>query len=410
MSLKNAVGGVGLLAGTAIGGAILALPVATAHLGFSYTVVLYITCWFFMTLGALYLLEANLFTGYGTNLISMAEKTLGRFGKGFALVIYLILLYSLTAAYLSGTGAWLERIFQHFHVNFSPVYCALTMTLITMIVIFLGTFVTDWINRFLMIGLLGAFGTLLYSTLGHVQANLLFAQPFTWDVHPFPLTITAFGSAIVIPTLTEYLHGKAKQLVSIVLIGSLIPLFVYITWELCIIGTLPFEGADGLLAIQQAGHPATDVPKALQKSLESSLITTMASYFSIFALSTSLLGVTLALFDFLADGLHIKKNLFGKLKLSLMAFVPPLMFVIFYPKGFVMTLSFAGIFASLLLGILPALMVWRGRYVYNLPSSLRVIGGRPLLLVALAFFIGVISVECVTQFENLKHVYESLVD
>lgn len=401
MSLKNAIGGVGLLAGTAIGAAILALPVATAHLGFMYTVMLYVICWFFMTLGALYLLEANLFTGYGTNLISMAEKTLGSFGKSFALIIYLILLYALTAAYLSGAGAWLGKISHYFHIELNATYSAVIATMLTMFVIFLGTFVTDWVNRFLMIGLLCVFTTLLFSAVEHIESSFLFAQPFIWDVRPFPLIITAFGSAIVIPTLTDYLHGKANQLVWVVLIGSIIPLLVYIAWELCIIGTLPLDGNDGLLTIQKMGHPATDVPLALQKRLGIPLITNMSSYFSIFALTTSLLGVTLSLFDFLADGLHIKKNTFGKLKLSVIAFVPPLLFVVFFPQGFNMILSFAGIFVSLLLGILPVVMVWRGRYVFQFPSSLKIVGGRALLLLTLTFFISVIAVECFNQYENV---------
>lgn len=401
MSLKNAVGGVGLLAGTAIGAAILALPVATAHLGFIYTVMLYLICWFFMTVGALYLLEANLFTGYGTNLISMAEKTLGNGGKVFSLFTYLILLYALTAAYLSGAYAWLTQALHYFNVNVEPVYCAVATTLLTMIVIFMGTFVTDWVNRLLMIGLLGTFGALLFASVEHIQLDLLLSQSFVWDIRPFPLTITAFGSAIVIPTITDYLHGKPKQLLWVVLIGSVIPLLVYICWEMCITGTIPASGAEGLIAIQQSGHPATDVTLALEKRIGDPWITATSTYFSIFALITSLLGVTLSLFDFLADGLRIKKSVSGKLILSFIAFLPPLLVVIFYPKGYSTTLSFAGIFASLLLGILPALIVWRGRYSFNFPSPLRILGGKPLLLITMLFFTCVICVELVSECNTL---------
>lgn len=400
MSLKNAVGGVALLAGTAIGAAILALPVATAHLGFLYTVFLYLTCWFFMTLSALYLLEANLFTGEGSNLISMAEKTIGPWGKRFALIVYLLLLYALSAAYLSGAGAWMEKLFLYAGITLSSHVCALMATLLTLMIIFLGTAVTDWVNRLLMIGLLGAFSLLLFFSLNHVQFSSLLTAAPKWEVTPFPLIITAFGSAIVIPTLTDYLHGKAKQLVSVVLIGSFIPLLVYITWEMTILGILPLTGSDGLLHIQQHGHPATDVPAALQSRLHIPFITQLASYFSIFALATSLLGVTLSLFDFLADGLHIAKNIPGKLKLACIAFVPPLIAVLFYPKGFSFTLSFAGLFVALLLGILPILMVWRGRYIHHFSSPLRIIGGRPLLILNFIFFVVMVAIECVNQYHH----------
>ena len=400
MSLKNAIGGVALIAGTAIGAAVLALPVATAHLGFAQTTVIYIVCWLFMTLGALFLLEANLAVGYGSNLISMAEKTLGKPGKIFTWLVYLILLYALTAAYLGGLGAWLQQVMQGWGKAPSAFSAALIGTALTIIVISLGTAVTDWVNRILMIGLIGAFCTLLGLTVNHVDSALLYSQGAQIDLRPIPLMITAFGSAIVIPSLTEYLHGRKRQLYHVVLIGSLIPLFVYLLWEFCIVGIIPLKGADGLLFIQQQGHPVTDVPKALERALHTPLITTASSYFSIFALITSLLGVCLSLFDFLADGLRIQKKLKGKVLLSLITFVPPLIFVLFFPRGFNFALSFAGLFVALLLGILPAVMVWQGRYRLKLEKPLMPFLGKWSIILTIAFFLGVIAIECFNQWER----------
>lgn len=402
MSLKNAVGGVALIAGTAIGAAVLALPVATAHLGFAQTTVIYIACWLFMTLGALFLLEANLAVGYGSNLISMAEKTLGKPGKIFTWVVYLILLYALTAAYLGGLGVWLQQGLQGLGKAPSAFSSALIGTGLTIIVISLGTAVTDWVNRILMIGLIGAFCTLLGLTVNHVDPTLLYSQGAKIDLRPIPLMITAFGSAIVIPSLTEYLHGKKRQLYHVVLIGSLIPLFVYLLWELCIVGIIPLKGSDGLLFIQQHGHPVTDVPKALESILHMPLITTASSYFSIFALITSLLGVCLSLFDFLADGLHIQKKLKGKLLLSAITFIPPLIFVLYFPRGFNFALSFAGLFVALLLGVLPSVMVWQGRYRLSLEKPLVPFLGKSAIILTILFFLSVIAIECFNQWERFS--------
>lgn len=399
MSLKNAVGGIALIAGTAIGAAVLALPVITAHLGFLQTIIIYGTCWFFMTLGALYLLEANLLVGYGTNLISMAETTLGKFGKYFTWAIYLILLYALTAAYLSGVGAWVEQGFELINISLNPFGCACIATVLTMIVIWLGTAVTDWVNRFLVIGLIGAFAILLFITTEHVQLDLLFARHNILDLSPIPIIITAFGSAIVIPTLTEYLHGKPRQLLYVVLIGSVIPLLVYIIWEFVILGIIPLSGEPGLLQIQQHGHPVTDVPAALQTLLHSDIITKASTYFSIFALITSLLGVCLSLFDFLADGLHLRKNMRSRILLTVITFFPPLGFIIFYPHGFTVALSFAGIFVAILLGILPAMMAWQGRYHLKQEKPLQIIGGKILIIITILFFLFVCGIECFNQYQ-----------
>ncbi|MGD9590898.1 MAG: amino acid permease [Candidatus Berkiella sp.] len=401
MSLKNAIGGVALLAGTAIGAAVLALPVITAHLGFMQTVLIYVICWVFMTLGALYILEVNLLVGYGTNLISMADKTLGKFGRYFTWIVYLILLYALTAAYLSGLGAWITQGVAQIDIVISTFESAVLATLFTMSVIMLGTAVTDWINRFLMIGLISAFATLLSVIFKHIDPALLLVTPDIIDIRPLPLIITAFGSAIVIPTLTEYLHGKPKQLLYVVIIGSAIPLLAYIIWESAILGIIPLHADKGLLYIQKHGHAATDVTSALKSILNNSLITLASMYFSIFALITSLLGVCLSLFDFLADGLHLPKTTKTRLLLSLITFVPPLCFIIFFPRGFTFALSFAGIFVAILLGILPAVMAWRGRYHLKEEKPIQVFGGKAMILLTIAFFLFIGAIECFNQYEAL---------
>jgi tyrosine-specific transport protein len=227
----------------------------------------------------------------------------------------------------------------------------------------------------------------------------LLSQPNHLDIRPVPLIITAFGSAIIIPTLTEYLHGKPKQLLYVVIIGSLIPLITYIIWEFAILGIIPSTGNVSLLNIQQHGHPATDVPLALKTLLHNHWITQAASCFSIFALLTSLLGVTLSLFDFLADGLHLRKNFKQKIGLALVTFIPPLCFTSFYPKGFIIALSFAGLFVAILLGILPAMMVYQARYRLNLKSPWQMVGGKILLSISIVFFLLVSFIEIYNQFE-----------
>lgn len=400
MQLNNAIGGILLIASTAIGAAILALPVSTAHLGFTQTLLFFVLCWIFMTLGALYVLEANLLVGSGSNLISMAEKTLNLPGKYFTWGTYLILLYALMAAHLAGTGAWIDKGLDVFQINLSHFQGALVTAGIIITIILLGTLVVDWLNRLLIIGLISIFVSLIFTTATHVQLPLLFSQMTTFDYKPIPLIITAFGSAIVIPTLTDYLKGNGQQLVKIVLWGSLIPLVVYLTWEWAILGVIPQEK---LIAIQKHGHPVKDIPVALSSLLNSKWIPQAASYFSLIALIASFLGLCLSLFDFLADGLSIQKDLKGKILLAIISFAPPLLFIRFYPHGFTFILSLAGIFVALLLGVLPVLMVWRARYQLKLAGTLRIVGEKWLLLITLLFFLTVIGIECMNQWQSFHH-------
>jgi tyrosine-specific transport protein len=80
--------------------------------------------------------------------------------------------------------------------------------------------------------------------------------------------------------------------------------------------------------------------------------------------------------------------------------VTPLGFVLFYPHGFTVALSFAGIFVAILLGILPAMMAWQGRSA-SLKKPLQIIGGKPMIIITILFFIFVGAIECFKQFEAL---------
>src|SRR5438552_1817543 len=96
------VGGVLLIVGTCIGAGMLALPIATAELGFIGSCILLVVCWLVMTYGALLLLEVNLWMPQNSNLISMAKATIGPSGQIISWVTYLLLLYSLLCAYIAG--------------------------------------------------------------------------------------------------------------------------------------------------------------------------------------------------------------------------------------------------------------------------------------------------------------------
>ncbi|NDE82772.1 MAG: tyrosine transporter, partial [Chlamydiia bacterium] len=80
-SMKKILTGALLVAGTAIGAGMLALPVATAQGGFIPAVVLYVLCWLFMSMTGLLLLEVCLFMPKDANLISMSYHLLGNKGK-----------------------------------------------------------------------------------------------------------------------------------------------------------------------------------------------------------------------------------------------------------------------------------------------------------------------------------------
>ena len=106
------LGSVLLIAGTTVGAGMLALPVMTGFGGFFPSVLVLVLLWIFMLVTAFLFLEVNISFKGATNLITMAEKTLGTWGKVVSWIAYLLLLYSLTAAYIAGSASFFTRAVQ----------------------------------------------------------------------------------------------------------------------------------------------------------------------------------------------------------------------------------------------------------------------------------------------------------
>lgn len=399
MKLSNIFGCILLVSCTTIGGGILALPTSTVHSGFIPTSLTFLVCWFFMTVGALLLLEVNLWSKKETNIISMAKNTIGTWGKYAAWISYLLLLYALISAYLTGCGAWLIKISDDLaHIQIPSPLGAPIIAAVMGVIIYLGTYYADRFNRFFAIGLFIFFIILISITFPKVNYSLLEHADFSAVPITIPLIITTFGFAIVVPSLTHYLKNDSKSLISVILIGSCIPLVCYILWILVTLGTLSIDGPNGLKELAMQKADGTQFAIALENIIENDLITFSAKFFSIFAIMTSLIGVTLSLYHFLADGLKIKKKGFGGFILFILTFAPPIIAINVRSKGFNEILSFGGFFVAFILGLLPVIMAWYGRYSKNIADKsnhFRVFGGKPLLILSGLFFLYVMIQETI---------------
>src|SRR3990167_3208262 len=103
MKINHFFGGILLISGTTIGAGMLALPVMTAFVGFFPSILIFSVCWLFMLMSAYFFLDVNLTFKGEANFISMVQSTVGKWGKIFSWIVYLLLLYSLTAAYISAS-------------------------------------------------------------------------------------------------------------------------------------------------------------------------------------------------------------------------------------------------------------------------------------------------------------------
>lgn len=373
-----------LVAGTSIGGGMLALPVLTSQAGFFPSLCIYLVCWLFMASTGLLFLEISLWMGKDANIVSMAERTLGTFGKVVAWVLYLFLFYCLTLAYIVGVGDLVVDILGGV-IKISEWQGQLLFLMVFAPFIYIGARLVGVLNIYLMLGLGLSYLAFVILGFSHVNSQNLLRMNWSQVWSALPITFIAFAYQGIIPTLVNYMQRDVRQTRLAILIGSFLPFIAYAIWQWLILGIVPAEGPGSLL---EALHNGQNAVHPFKNIVNITGVYTVGKYFAFFALATSFLGVTLGLMDFLADGLKISKNSLNKLLLCLIILVPPLILAFIYPHVFLIALDYAGGFGSaLLLGLLPVVMVWVGRYRLGLHGEYRVSGGKGLLLVLIAFVI-----------------------
>lgn len=400
------LGGILLVSGTTVGAAMLALPVSTGMAGFWPSIFLFLIYWAFMTYTAFLILEVNLWMERGDNLISMAKVTLGKWGQVFSWIIYLFLLYSLTTAYIAGSAPIVIDVVKALTGFTLPEWAgAIPLLLIFGFFVYKGTHSVDRVNRVLMLGLVMAYAILVFFLTPHVNIQLLSHFDLRYVLIGVSVIATSFGFHIIIPSLVHYLDHDVAKLKRVIMIGSAIPLIVYISWEFLTLGIIPVEGPHGIVEGYVQGSNGAHLLTAF---LGNSVIAMVARFFSFFAIVTSFLGVSLSLSDFLADGFRIRKTRGGRILLYVLTFLPPLFITLVDPRAFLTALEYAGAFGVVtLLGLFPALMVWSGRYVKDLASSstFRVPGGKIALLAVILISLIVIGIEVAIKLNFLPRFY-----
>lgn len=378
MNLK-VIGGILMILGTSIGAGMLALPVASAPAGFVSSAVLLILCWLGMTIGAFLILEVVLWLPEDTNLISMVKLTLGKPGQIIAWLSYLMLLYTLLCAYISGNSDVLQNILQALHLHVPRWLSTILAVVLLGSIVYRGVCSVDIVNRALMTGKILIYLLLVLAIAPHINPMQLIVHHSKITLMTVMVMITSFGFAIIVPSLRTYFKSDVKQLKTVIFIGSLIPLIFYIVWVMIVQGVLPLNI---LKQLAVSAHTTTGLATNLAIVVHNAWMGSLIYVFTSICALTSFLGVSLCLFDFLADGLQLSKRGLHGIVVSAITFVPPMLVILSVPGAFIHALSYAGIFVIIILMLFPAIMAWSGRYWKKIEiGKYRLWGGKYLLAI-----------------------------
>lgn len=378
MSLSKTTGGILLIIGTSIGGGMLALPVATSAAGMFNSLIFLVGCWFVMTAGALLMLEVNVSLPAGSNIISMAKSTMGLPGQIIAWICYLVLLYALLSAYISGGSDVLGGLLDNLHLHLPTPLTTLLFTGCFSLIVYAGIRTVDYVNRTLMFGKLGIYVLLILIISPHIDLSKLNGGAWRAITGSLMILITSFGFASIVPSLRAYFDEDIKSLRKVIVIGSFIPLICYILWNAVIMGVIEQHK---LTSIANSEHAISGLTQALNTAIHSPQLMRFFELFTSICMLTAFLAVSLGLFDFLADGLHLKKGGKEGILTLLLTFAPPLLIVLIYPGIYLYALSYAGICCVILLLLLPTFMAYKNRTMSSVKHEHFIPGGHVSLII-----------------------------
>ena len=386
--MNKTVGSTLLVAGTMIGAGMLAMPLTSAGIGFGFTLVLLLGLWALLTFSALLFVELYQTAESDAGIGTLAEQYFGKAGRIIATAVLIIFLYALIAAYISGGGSLLKDLLPE---SFGDKVSILLFTVIFGSFIVIGTHSVDKINRVLFFVMLAAFAVVLSLMLPEIKFDNLMATPIdnALIISASPVFFTAFGFHGSIPSLNKYLGGNVKALRISILAGSAITLCAYILWQMSTHGLLT---QNEFLQILKEDATLNGLVKATLAITGSNMIAGAVKLFSTLALVTSFLGVGLGLLECIEDLLKRSFNISaGRISLGLMTFIPPLVFALFYPEGFILALGYAGQMFAFYAVVLPVSLVWKARRAHtNLPY--KVWGGNLTLIIVLVLGVIITSI------------------
>jgi tyrosine-specific transport protein len=368
-SLSSVIHASLLVTGTCIGGGMLALPLWIAQYGFAGASVGLIICWLFMTLTALMLLKSNSWLKLGTHFVNTAEQILGPYAKSIAWFVYAFIAYASLVAYVAGGAQILLELF--WGVGFGEMaedFTEIFFTIACGVILAFGAKILAKLNSFFFALMMAMFVAILVLGMPLAQFHDVSGFKIEGLRHSFPLFLTSFSFQMIVPSIRNYLGGDDQKCRQSIWIGMSLTLAIYLVWMLFVYWVMPLEGPYSLMESLKKGEPVTS---ALIQVVHSKWLLFWIAFFSLFAIITSFLGISLGLYEFLEDSLNLKKKK-AKIWLLALVLIPPLIGAVSFEGVFLSALDLTGGLGDTVInGLLPISMVAAGHLGLGRVGQLR---------------------------------------
>ncbi|ETS99824.1 tryptophan permease [Providencia alcalifaciens] len=376
------LGGSMIIAGTAVGAGMFSIPMVTSGVWFSGSIVLLIYTFICMLLSGLMILEANMNYPAGASFHTMVKDLLGSGWNTINTLSITFVLYILTYAYISaGSSIITENISQY--VQVPQALSGFVFAVVIAFFVWLSTRAVDRLSTILIGGMVITFVMSIGGMVTTASPLVLFDQYenshseyLPYALAALPYLLTSFGYHGNVPGLVKYYNKDSRSVMLSLVYGAGITVTIYILWQYAIQGNIP---RSSFIAIRENGNNIGALLNQMNISAQSSFISQFLTLFSYMALASSFLGVSLGLFDFIADFFKFNDSHQGRFKSVIITFLPPTVLGLAFPDGFIYAIGFAGLAATIWAVIIPAMMARASRKrfpnnSYRTPGGSFVIG------------------------------------
>lgn len=323
------------LSGAIIGAGILGLPYVFAKSGFFFGLFWLIALGAVMMFVNLSIGEITLRTREKHQLTGLAEKYLGTWGKRIMFFAVIFGVYSALLAYLIGEG---ESFAQIIPGNTHAIVFGITFWLVMTLLLREGLSalkkVETWGVLFVIIMIVGIF----IKFIKIVKPENLITFDATNFATPIGVIIFALLGFTSIPEIREEIRGQEKHLKRAIIIGSLIPVFLYLLFTITFVGVL-----------------GTDITEVATLSFGPIVI-----ILGIFTMTTSYFVLSFSLKNTFKYDIKVSKTK----NFIFTSLVPLILYVItiqFNLVGFILVLGIGGVISGGLTGILILLIAQKAK-------------------------------------------------
>jgi len=333
------------LVGMIIGAGILGIPFVVAKSGFLTGVIDIVVIGMAIVFMNLFIGEISLRTKRPHQLTGYAEKYIGKKGKIVMTILFVLGVYGAMSAYIIKIGEFLSEMISISF--FSPLVCSIIFFVFGSVLVYLGLKAIEESELYMVFFILAIVVVLLIFSFSSIKIDNLTGFDYKKLFLPFGVVLFAYMGTAAIPEIREELRNNERLMKKAIIIGSVIPMVVYLLFAFIVVGV--------------SGSLTTDGAIIGLKNFLGHWILLVGFIFGILTMSTSFLANGLALRDMYRFDFD-----FNKIKASLLTCLVPLFIAVGVilsgvSNGFYRVIDFTGAIVFPFTGIMVVLIYWKAK-------------------------------------------------